>query len=419
MYLSLIGINHRTAPVAVREKAAISAENLHDHLTQLRRYVPHGIILSTCNRTEIYMAGTYNCDINRACADYFKDVLSLPEDNMTNCLYTLKDKALVEHLFKVACGLDSMVIGEYEILGQVGQALESAEKAGTVNLPLRQIFQSAIRTGRRAREATGISKNALSVSSIAVNKALDIITDIGNSKIIIIGAGEAGKLAVKVAQRRGAAKIIVISRTRERAVSLTSQFGGRPASPDKLAEELRDADVVIACATTPHPVLRYQHVSEAMSGRPGQPMIIIDIAIPRNADSRIQEIDNIHLYNLDDINEIAEVHRQQREAEISAVEGIIAEEVDILMHWWQAYKVRPVIKSLMARAEKIRDAQYSRSVKKLSSLTDEEKAAVELMTRSIVDKILRDPILRLKSADGEDLAGIVSRLFNLDDDGEP
>ncbi len=418
MLLSLIGINHRTAPVAVREKAAISMTKLHDSLTHLRQYVPHGVILSTCNRTEMYLAGTHSCDINKACKDYFKDILFLSEDNIAPYLYSLKDKALVEHLFGVACGLDSMVIGEYEILGQVGQALESAEKAGMVNLPLRHIFQSAIRTGRRARGETGISKNALSVSSIAVNKALDIIPDIGNSKIIIIGAGEAGKLAVKVAKSRGASRISVISRTEERAVSLTAQFGGQPVSSDRLMPELFDADIVIACATSPHPVLHYQQVEEAMSRRPKQPMIIIDIAVPRNVEAGIQEINNIHLYNLDDINDIAEGHRLQREAEISSVEKIIGEEVEILMSWGQAYTVRPIIKSLVARTEKIRTAQYNRSIKKLPSLTDGEKLSVELLTRSIVDKILRDPILNLKSADGSGFAEVVSRLFSLDDSDE-
>ncbi len=418
MFLSLIGINHRTAPVAVREKAAIGMDKLQGFLIHLRRYVPHGVILSTCNRTEMYMAGTHNCDINKACTDYFKDILFLPENSIAPYLYSLKDKALVEHLFGVACGLDSMVIGEYEILGQVGQALESAEKAGMVNLPLRHIFQSAIRTGRRARDETGISKNALSVSSIAVNKALDIIPDIDKSKIIIIGAGEAGKLAVKVAKGRGASRISVISRTEERAVSLTAQFGGQPVSSHRLMQELCDADIVIACATSPHPVLHYQQVKEAMGKRPEQPMIIIDIALPRNVEANIQEIKNIHLYNLDDINDIAEGHRLQREAEISSVEKIITGEVEILMRWWQAYSVRPVIKSLMARAEKIRTAQYNRSMRKLPSLTDEEKLSVELLTRSIVDKILRDPILNLKSADDTDLAEVVSSLFGLDNDDE-
>jgi glutamyl-tRNA reductase len=419
MYLGLTGINHRTAPVAIREKVAVSTEKLPGALVRLRRYLPHGLILSTCNRTEIYLAGLQDHDLTRACTDFFQEISLLPTDKIAPYLYSLKDRAMVEHLCEVSCGLDSMVIGEYEILGQVGQALEGAEKAGMVNLPLRHLFQGAIRTGRRVREETGISKNALSVSSIAVNKALDIIPDISNAKIVILGAGEAGKLAVKVVKSRGASKISVMSRTEERAVCLTSQYGGRPAAFNRLAQELCDADLVIACATSPHPVLHYQQVKGAMSNRPELPMIIIDIAVPRNAETTIQEITNVHLYNLDDLNVVADGHRLQREAEIASVIKIVAEEVNILMKWWQAHSVRPVIKSLVNRADRIRTAQYNRAIKKLSSLTKEEKASVDLLTRSIVDKILRDPIMYLKSGDGRDAEEVISRLFNLEDGTEP
>jgi glutamyl-tRNA reductase len=418
MQLSLAGINHRTAPVAVREKVAISADRLHNSLAVLHRYVPHGIILSTCNRSEIYAAGSQNDDVSKACIEFLKDTTHLADDGLCQHIYILSGRDLVKHLFEVTCGLDSMVIGEYEVLGQVRQSLEAAEKAGMVNLPLRHIFQSAIRSGRRAREETGISKNALSISSIAVNKALDIIPDINNAKIIIIGAGEAGRLAVKVAGSRGASKIVVVSRTVERAVSLTAELGGRPASPEQLTQELCDANIVITCAASPHPVLRVKQVSEAMRKRPGWPMIVLDIAMPRNVEPAIQEIDNVHLYNIDDLNDIANGHRQQREREISTVEKIIGEEVDMLMKWWQFYRVRPVIKSIMAKAEKIRSTQYNRSLRKLPSLSSEERLSIDLLTRSIVDKLLRDPIMYLRSARGTDHSEFISRLYSLDNDGD-
>jgi glutamyl-tRNA reductase len=415
MHISLAGINHRTAPVEVREKAAIGPDGLPGFLHLLRQHVQHGIILSTCNRTEVYTTGNRVSDLEKACADFICNSMGLTGDSPAY-LYVMSDRAACEHLFNVSCGLDSMVIGEYEVLGQAGQALAAAEKAGTVNLPLRHIFESAISAGRRARSETGISRNPLSISSIAVNKALDIINDIGSSRIVVIGAGEAGRLALRVACSRGATDIAVVSRTLQRAVHITGQYGGRPVSPDMLTTELLHADIVITCAASPHPVLHYRQVSEAMKRRPEMPMIIIDIALPRNVEPAVSDIGNVHLYNMDDLNGLADSHRQEREAEVAAVKNIMAQELDIIMKWCQAYSSRPVIKSLVARAEKIRAAQYQRSLNKMPSLSEAERLSVDLLTRSIVDKILRDPILYLKSDGGTDRAETIRQLFGLEDE---
>jgi glutamyl-tRNA reductase len=413
MHFSMVGINHQSAPVAVREKLAVSAEKLPALLEQMKKRVPNGVILSTCNRTEIYATGPNERDVQEACTEFFRANLLQSDKILTGHLYSLSSRSLVEHLFRVACGLDSMAIGEYEILGQVGQALETAENAGMVNLSLRHIFQSAIRTGRRARQETAISVNALSISSIAVNKALDIIPDIRKCNIVIVGAGEAGRLALKVAVGRGAFRVAMVSRTRARAVALTSQYGGNPLSPDEFAGELNDAHIIIGCANSPHPVIRCAQVAEAMEKRPDIPLIIIDIAIPRNIEDGVRGIHNVHLYNLDDLNDIADGHRAGRESEIAAVEKIIAREVEIMMRWWHAHGSRPVIKSLMNRAEKIRLSQYNKALKKLSGLTEEERQAVDNLTRSIVDKVLRHPIMYLKSTDSAGSRDTVKRLFDL------
>jgi len=414
MHFSMAGINHRTAPLAVREKAAIGPDGLPGFLHLLRQHAQHGIILSTCNRTEIYATSSHISVLEKACTDFLANSVGLQVDTAPY-LYVKSGRAAFEHLFGVACGLDSMVIGEYEVLGQAGQALAAAEKAGTVNLPLRHIFNSAIRAGRRARDETGISRNSLSISSIAVNKALDVVADIGRSKIVIIGAGEAGRLALRVACGRGATEVAVVSRTLQRAVNITGLHGGRPVGPDMLAAELMDADIVITCAASPHPVLHHRQVNEAMGGRPQLPMIIIDIALPRNVEPAVSGIGNVHLYNMDDLNGAADDNRQEREAEVAAVQGIIAHELDILIKWWQAYSARPVIKSLVSKAEKIRAAQYHRSLKNMPSLSEEERLSIDLLTRSVVDKILRDPILYLKSGSITDRAETVSRLFGLDE----
>ena len=419
MHINLVGINYQTAPIEIREKAAISYERLADSLSVLRKYVTHGVILSTCNRTEIYASAGDGCDVTKACEAFIQEYLQIAVDGLPAFRYSMHDSALVEHLFRVASGLDSMIIGEYEVLGQVKQALESAEEAGMVNPVLRHIFHSAVRTGRLAREETGISKYAISVSSVAVNKALDIITEINKAKLVVIGAGEAGRQVVRVARSRETAKIVVVSRTEARAIRLTDQHGGRPAGIEKLATELSDADIVITCAASPHAILHHKHVVEAMSKRPELPMIIIDIAMPRNVDPGVNGIANVHLFNIDDLNELADKNRVQRELEIAAVEKIIERESNILRKWWKAYKVRPAVKALMAKAEKIRSSQCNKSLKKIASLSDADRQAIELLTTSIVDKILRDPILYLKSAgfkgESDERAEIVKELFKLDE----
>jgi glutamyl-tRNA reductase len=211
--------------------------------------------------------------------------------------------------------------------------------------------------------------------------------------------------------------VAVVSRTLARAVALTSQHGGVALDPGEFAAELRRADIVIGCANSPHPVVRSRQVAEAMSNRPAQPLIIIDIAIPRNIEDDVRTINNVHLHNLDDLNEIADVHRAERETEIAAVEKIIAGEVELLMKWWRAHGARPVIKSLMDKAEKIRLSQYNKAVNKLPGLSDEERQAVDLLTRSIVDKVLRHPIMYLKTSDSADGQDAAKRLFGLGEDG--
>jgi len=414
VHVSLAGVNHRTAPLEVREKAALTADGLTAYLHLLRRDLQHGVLLSTCNRTEVYTLGSQAAELEQACVDFLSKTMGITA-GAASYLYVMSDRVAIEHLFEVSCGLDSMVIGEYEVLGQVGQALAAAEKCGTLNLPLRHIFESAIITGRRARNETGISRNPLSISSIAVNKALDIVNNIGRCKIVIIGAGEAGRLALRVALSRGATDIAVVSRTLERAIGITGSCGGRPISPDKVAEELRSADIIITCASSPHPVLRTVQVIEAMRSRPRAPLVIIDIALPRNVEPEVGTVDNVHLYNIDDLSELAENHRQERESEVTSVKRIIEEETNILIKWWMSYNTRPVIKSLMARAEKIRSAQYQNSLKKMASLSENDKIQVDLLTKSIVNKILRDPILYLKAGGGDERIEMIKHLFGLRD----
>ncbi len=415
MHIGLIGINHLTAPIAIRERAAVRTGKLGEILSLLNSYIPHGVILSTCNRTEIYAAGKNTLCTDVASLHFLEKLLDMAGADLSQYTYNYKDKAAVEHLFRVASGLDSTTIGEFEVLGQVSQALDVAERAGLVNLPLRHIFHSAIRTGRRVRRETAISKNALSISSLAVDMAAAAVGDLSKCAMLIIGVGEAGKLVAQAAKERGIQRILVASRTLKRASVLASSLGGIAVELTNLIAELNTCNLVITCADTPHYILSTRQIEEAMAFRNGHPLVIIDIAVPRNVEPSAEQIKDVFLYNIDDLNKIADQNRKQREREIQKAEEIISAEVNKFLSWWHSLEVRPLVTSLMSKAEKIRSTQLNSTMKKFSRLSEEELDRLDAMTKSIVTKILKDPIHYLKTNqnNGQD---IIKDLFQLDVD---
>ena len=413
MHISLVGLNHSTTPVTIREKVAISVGQLHNSLLLLRHYVPHGIILSTCNRTEVYAMGSHPTE--EAVINFLNAMTGISFVDLLPHIYLRENETAFRHLFRIASGLDSMIVGEYEVLGQVKQALAVAENAKMVNLPLRCIFQSAVRTGRRVREETGISRNALSVSSVAVDLATEIVNNLENCKMLVIGAGEAGRLVAKVAKERGVSQIVVASRTYERASILAAALGGVPIDLNNLVEELSTANIVVACAGAPHRILDVCRVGKAMRNRSELPLVIIDIAVPRNVEPEVEQIDNVFLYNIDDLTKVSDLNRQQREGEILEADEIVAAEVARFVFGRRAFGTRPVVSALMKKAEDIRHQQLTRTLKKLRSLSDEEQDNLEAMTKSIVTKILQNPVRHLKQSTNSDYyAEMVSELFRLD-----
>lgn len=415
MHVSLVGVNHNTTPLRFLEKLAITTSQLHDSLLLLRQQVSHGIILSTCNRTEVYAVASDAYPIEQSSINFLKTRADISDDDLLPHIYCHKDETVFEHLFRVASGLDSMIIGEFEVLGQVGRALEAAEKARMVNLPLRNLFRHAIRTGRRVREETLISKNALSVSSVAVDLATRIVGDLSSCKILVVGAGETGRLVAKAAKKRGASQIIVYNRSRERASALAKALGTAMVASGNLMEELSTADIAISCTAAPHIVLKLHQVQKAMSTRPNRPLVIIDIAVPRDVDPEVKLIKNVFLHNIDNLTETSASNRKQREGEIQKAAEIIKDEVDKFTTWWQALEVRPLVSAMTKKGEDIRRAQLDKTLKKLQSLSAEERDSLEAMTKAIVTKILNDPIQYLKknAHNEQDHIQLVNELFQL------
>jgi glutamyl-tRNA reductase len=408
----LVGLNHHTAPVTIREKVAINADRLDDALKLLREYIPHGVILSTCNRTEIYAEGREANE--EAILNFINVFTGVSFVDVLPHIYLRENVTAFKHLFRAASGLDSMIIGEYEVLGQIRTALEASEKASMVTPSLRNIFQSALRAGRQVREETGISRSALSVSSVAVDLAARAIGCLDDCKMVVIGAGEAGRLVAKVAKECGVSDIVIASRTLESALAAAEMVGGKASDLSNMAEELRAANIVVTCAGAPHRIVDMAHVEKVMKARPNSPLVIIDIAVPRNVEPEVRQIDNVVLYDMDDLTRVSEQNRMQRRNEMHKAEQIVAAEVVRCTTGWSAYGVKPVITALMQKAEEIRTQQLARTLKKLRPLSEEEQFNLDAMTKSIVTKILQGPIESLKGHEGNgDYPEVVSELFQL------
>lgn len=410
-----VGLNHKTAPIEVREKVALATGQLSQAMFSLFEYVPQGIILSTCNRTEVYTLADARCSEKGEVETFLSSLGDMPIAQLSPYLYSLQQEKAVTHLFRVAAGLESMVVGEYEILGQVRGALETAEQTGIVHLPLLNLFRQAVRIGRKAREETAISRSPVSVSSAAADLARKMFPDLGTRKALVISAGEAGQLAVKALVQSMVGEVLVTSRSFDKAAELASSIGGTAVSIHRLEATIAEADIVISCSGSPHYIIHAPLINEVMAGRPQRPLLLIDIGVPRNIDPAVKSIGGAHLYDIDDLESICESNHMQRRAEVTKVEAIISDEASRFLAWWQSLESVPTIAALVNRAEKIRQAQQSKTLDKLAGLSEEDRARIDVMTQSIVRQVLHNPILCLKDGkQNRNLVQAVRELFGLD-----
>lgn len=416
MEILAVGVNYRATPAEIRGKLAIGTNQLQESLLSLHKYVSQGIILCTCNRVEIYTVPEEE-SMEPASIRFLNLRANLSSVELSRYIYTYSGEAAVRHIFQVASGLDSMIIGEYEILGQVKHSLEEADKSHLVEFPLLELFHHAIRAGRRVRTQTGISRNALSISSVAVDSAVKSMGDIRTRKLVVIGAGEAGRLVAKASRERGVSQIAVVSRSQEKGTELASVLNGTWVPMENLRQELIGADIVITCSGAPHPILKSAMVAEVMNLRPKRPLFVIDIAVPPNAESQVKQINNVFLKNIDELLQTCDANLNQRLSEIEDANLIVDEEVAKFMAYWQELETRPVISALVRKAEDIRQAQLDLTLKKLHNLSDEEREHLEAMTRAIVQKLLHEPIWHLKNGNHqkEDYIRMVNELFQLDE----
>lgn len=414
MNVLVVGLNHDTAPVEVREKLALGSWQLKGALISLFDHVPEGIILSTCNRTEVYTLADEHYSERTGVEDFLSELGDMSISELSPYLYAFQEEMAVSHLFRIACGLESMILGEFEVLGQVREALQDAESTGLVSLPLLNLFRQAVRVGRQARLETGISRNSVSVSSVAIDLAKKTFGDLSNCKVLVVSAGESGKLAVKALVKHGISHLTVASRSYEKALALASAHGGKAVPFHHLQEPLIEADILISCSGAPHFILEPPVVAEAMRSRPSRPLVLIDIAVPRDIDPRVKEIENVHLYDIDDLETVSGSNHRQRAKEKEKVTTIIDAEVAKFMSWWHSLEAVPTITALVSKAENIRRTQLTRTLGRVQ-MSDEDRAAIDAMTQAIVKKILHDPIRSLRNGgQGDNHIRAVQELFDLD-----
>ncbi|NPA93728.1 MAG: glutamyl-tRNA reductase [Chloroflexi bacterium] len=418
-----VGLNHRTADVALRERLAFSEEDIRAALARLGcgtngsrpTDIAEMVILSTCNRTEIYAVAPR--EAFPVLEGFIADAKGMPLEEFQHALYRYRDEEAVHHLFRVAAGLDSLVLGEPQILGQVTRAWELARGQGTVRAVLGRLFQAAVHTGKRARTETGIGHNPASVASVAVHLAAKTVGDLSKARVLVLGAGEMAEQAVEALRRRGASRIRVMNRTLSKAEGLASRWGGEATTFEHLVPSLAWADIVIASTGAPHTLVHRRHVQEAMRARPERPLVILDIALPRDVDADVAEVDGVQLYDLDALEHHLHDALAARQAAVPQVEAIIAEEVEAFMAYLRTLEVAPLIRDLRAQAEEIRQAELEKTLRKMPHLSEEDQAKLDALTRAIVNKLLHSPTVELKEAAqgprAAETAAVARRLFGI------
>lgn len=411
-----VGLNHKTAPVEIRERFALNHERVAELLDRLGEIAGERVVLSTCNRTEVYAVPLRQKGAAMGLRAFLHSTLCphMDESELVPYLYDLHNEDVARHLFGVAAGIDSMILGEPQILGQVRDAYEFAAGRGASGSLLSVLFQRALAAGKRARTETAISRNAVSVSHAAVELAKQIFGEISSRTVLVVGAGEMGELTAKNLVDNGVRSVLVVNRTWERAARLAAQFGWTAVNWEAMGDALLRSDIVITSTGSPRPIFDPALVGAIARERGGRPLCFIDIAVPRDVDPAVRGLENVHLYDIDDLRSVVDANLRDREREVPKVQGIVDEETESFGAWLRCQEVIPTIVALRDRLEEIRRGEVARYAGKLS-LSERDRNTLEALTQGIVNKVLHTPIVRLKSQAGDGCGMYVDALKQLFD----
>jgi glutamyl-tRNA reductase len=417
--LIAIGLNHRTAPVHVRERLSVADSKLPELIASLTAMngVDGGAIVSTCNRVETYVSASSE-DIIEAVVNWLAERAGADRAEIEKHLYILRHGDVVKHLFRVAAGLDSMIVGEPQIAGQVRSAFTASESLATLDPLLHQLFEQTMRVAKRVRTETGIGEHAVSVPYAAVELAKKIFGDLSGLRVLLLGAGEMGELTAEHLASQNVRQIFVANKTFERAVDLAQRFNGVAIKFEGFEEQLATCDIVLASTGAPHHLITAAQVDRVLSARKTRSLFLIDLSVPRNIDPNVANVDGAYLYNIDDLQHVADANRELRHKKAVEAEEIVAREVDTFRKRLVAQDAVPTILELQQRLEDIRASELEKCLRRLGPVTAEQRAIIEQLTTQMVNKILHYPILQLKDSsdephERESLRRTIRKIFGL------
>lgn len=424
MSLVVVGLNHKTAPIELLERLSISDEMLPKALHQLGTYehVLEGAILSTCNRIEVYAVVSKFHGGAQDVRNFLAEFCHLAPEDFVDRLYTYHDEGAVRHLFRVAAGIDSMVIGESEILGQVRRAFQAASAEGMVQRKLNYALRQALRVGKRSRSETAIGRNPVSISSAAVELARRAFPhqNLHGKQVVVVGAGKMGRLAMKALRQAGASHVTVVNRGEERAAEAAVDYDVQTRPFDDLVDAIAEADIVITSTTAIESVVDIPLVQAALTKRDNKPLFFVDIAVPRDVDPAVAELPGVVVRDIDDLRGVVEAGVGSRLTEVSKVEALLTEELGHFLEWERASEIGPTVAALVQRAETIRVEEIARLRGQFGALTETQQQALDQLTRKIVAKLLHTPLSKAKelasSKQGHAYLAALRELFELDDD---
>jgi glutamyl-tRNA reductase len=419
--LVLIGLNHKTAPVEVRERMSVQEDALDEELTLLHAFpgVEGIVVISTCNRVEI-VCSVQGEEAAGLLVARQAERARMDRSELERHLYILREGDVIRHLFRVASGLDSMIVGEPQIAGQVRQGYHAARAAKSLDPILHKLFDHTLRVAKKVRTETGIGENAVSIPYAAVELAKKIFGELSGLRVLLVGAGKIGELTAQHLKGHGLRQILVANRSAERAYELASRFCGEVVPFDSLRSELSRCDIVIASTASPNFVIGRDEVEESMDARRHRDLFLVDLSVPRNIDPEIAEVSGAYLYNIDDLKEIADSNREIRLGKADAAGTIIDREVETFLGRLATQEAIPTILELRERLEELRAAELEKCLRKLGPLSPEQRAAVEALSNGIINKVLHYPILRLKESaaenrpeSGEVIRETIRKIFGL------
>jgi glutamyl-tRNA reductase len=401
--LLVIGASHKTATLALRERLALPEGRAASLVGELVRTpeVHEAVAISTCNRTEIYLVAADPVDAESLALSALARQAGIRPTELLGNLYSMRGTEAVHHLFSVAAGLDSMILGESEIQGQVRRAYELALVEGTTGPITNRLFRDALGAGKKARSETGISRSRVSVSSIAVEIAEHVLGELWSRSVLVIGAGENGEMTARALANRGVSTIFVANRRYDRAIGLAARFGGEAVRFDDLPELLVQADIVVTCTSSPHQIVDREELALVLEERAGRPLLLMDIAVPRDIDPAVRGLPGITLYDMDDLQHAVARNLSGREAEAAKAGQLIEHEVERFVRWFGSLEVVPTIAALRERADEIVAQVLRENDERWESISADDRRRVELMARAVVSRLLHEPTLRLKETEGD------------------